>query len=157
GIRGPCGPRHRRGLLRWAGASSFRSEPFPCVPLLPPRRWAPPRRGNPDILLPIWVSGSSQLPDSQQAAAGFDGMRQEFRNIEKKTNLLSVHWPLVAPRVLRCGSPTALGASATGSEHKPLDVSIMPGRLRETVLRPSRGGWAVRAPKSRSPESEGAM
>ena len=41
---------------------TFRSGPSWCVPFLPPRRWAPPRRGNPSILLPNgWPGARSCL------------------------------------------------------------------------------------------------
>jgi hypothetical protein len=67
-------------------------------------------------------------------------MGRGLRNIEKRKNFPSRSSAVASAGKLRYASPIALGASATGSKYEPLDVSIVPGRLRETVLRLSRGG-----------------
>jgi len=42
-----------------------------------------------------------------------------------------------------------------GVEGYPLEVTIVPDRIREKVSRCCRGKWAVRSPNHVAPESEG--
>jgi len=98
------------------------------------------------------------MPDSQQAATGFDWLGREFRNINRKN--LPLRIPL-APleRLWFCATPRRQRWECRqwGVEGYPLDVAIETGRFRESVLRCSRGEWAVRSPNHVPPESDGAL
>ena len=60
-----------------------------------------PRAEGTLIFYSRMVAGSSQLPDSQQAAARFDGIARNFETSKKKKTPLRIRWPLVASTDLR--------------------------------------------------------
>src|SRR5882672_3883787 len=78
-----------------------------------------PAQREPLYFTPEWA-GRSQVPDSQQAAAGFDWMSQEFRNINRKQPPLAHPVALLERlRFLRYATPAALGAPTIESGRVP--------------------------------------
>ncbi len=85
------------------------------------------------------------MPDSQQAATGFEWMRQEFRNIEKRKRSHCTHWPFVAPTDVALRLAGSAGSVGDGEYTNPSMFRLCPaGCVRRWCGFPGVGGPSAR-------------